>query len=148
MIYISSDHRGFNLKKYILNNLTKKGYEVEDLGPKELNLNDDYPDFAHIIAKKVQENDQNKGIIICGNGVGVSITTNKFKGIRTTLSWTANHARSSRNDDDSNILALPSDYISKKQALKATITWLNTPFSNEERHLRRLQKIKDIESNA
>lgn len=146
MIYISSDHRGLNLKDYLVKELTTEGVEITDMGPKSMDPEDDYPDYASLVAKKVQENDQDKGIVICANGVGVSITANKFNGIRATLSWTPEHAQSSRKDDDSNVLALPSDYITKESALETALLWINTPFSNEDRHIRRIKKIKDIES--
>jgi RpiB/LacA/LacB family sugar-phosphate isomerase len=147
MIYISSDHRGLNLKDFLVSELTTRGVEITDMGPKSMDPEDDYPDYASLVAKKIQENDQDKGIVICANGVGVSITANKFNGIRASLSFTPQHAESSRKDDNSNILALPSDYITKEQALETTLTWLNTPFSNEDRHIRRINKIKDIENN-
>lgn len=147
MIYISSDHRGLILKDHIVSELTKRDIEITDMGPKSLDPEDDYPDYASLVAKKVQENDQDKGIVICANGVGVSITANKFSGIRASLSWTPEHAQSSRKDDNSNILALPSDYITKENALETALSWINTPFSNEDRHIRRINKIKDIESS-
>ncbi|MFZ2664385.1 MAG: RpiB/LacA/LacB family sugar-phosphate isomerase [Patescibacteria group bacterium] len=148
MIYISSDHRGLDLKNYLFNDLLSKGFEITDLGPKTIDPSDDYPDYASIVAKRVQKDDVGKGILICANGVGVSITANKFNGIRATLSWTPQHAESSRRDDNSNILALPSDYISKEQALETTLAWLNTPFSNEERYQRRINKIRNIENES
>ena len=146
MIYISSDHRGFDLKNYLVEKLTEKGYELTDLGPKDLDPNDDYPDYVKLAAQEVQKDDQNKGIVICKNGVGASITANKYKGIRAALSWDPKHAESSRNDDNSNVLSLPSGFITKEQALEITEKWLTTPFSNEERHFRRINKIKDIEN--
>jgi ribose 5-phosphate isomerase B len=146
MIYISSDHRGLNLKDYLVKELVSKGFEVEDLGPKSLDPEDDYPDFATLVAKKVLEDDQNKGIVICANGLGVSIAANKYNGIRAALSWNPQHAKSSRNDDDANILALPACYINNDQALDISTTWLTTPFSNEDRFIRRLNKIKEIEN--
>jgi ribose 5-phosphate isomerase B len=146
MIYISSDHRGLILKDFLVSELTSRGLEITDMGPKSLDPEDDYTEYASLVAKKVQENDQDKGIVICANGVGVSITANKFNGIRASLSFNPQHAESSRKDDNSNILALPSDYITKEQALETTLLWLSTPFGNEDRHIRRINKIKDIEN--
>lgn len=148
MIYISSDHRGLDLKDYLSSELVTRGFEITDMGPKSMDPEDDYPDYASLVAKKVQKDDQDKGIIICANGVGVSITANKFNGIRASLSWIPKHAESSRKDDNSNVLALPSNYISKEQALETTLIWLNTPFSNEDRHIRRINKIRDIENES
>jgi len=144
MIYISSDHGGFNLKKYLIETFKNKGMKIEDLGPKELNALDDYPDFASELAKKVQENPENKGILICRNGVGMSITANRFKGVRAALSWSAEHAASSRRDDDSNVLTLPADYISEIEATDIVEKWLNTQFSGEERMQRRLEKLSSL----
>lgn len=144
MIYISSDHRGFNLKNYLVETFKSKGIEIEDLGPKELESGDDYIDFAATLAKKIQESSENRGILLCKNGVGMSITANRFKGVRAALSWNPDHAASSRNDDDSNILALPSDYISSEEASKIVEKWLETPFENVERRVRRLNKLDSL----
>ena len=144
MIYISSDHRGFNLKNYITQILKNKGAEIEDLGPKELAGDDDFVDFATILAKKIQENPENQGILLCRNGVGMSMVANRFKGVRAALSWIPEHAASSKNDDNSNVLVLPSDYVSEIEALKIVETWINTPFSGEERFVRRLNKLDSL----
>jgi len=144
MIYISSDHGGFALKNYLIKTFRDKGIDLEDLGPKELDTGDDYPDFAINLAKKVAENQENKGILICRNGVGMSVVANRFKGVRAALSWGPQHAKSSRNDDDSNILALPADYLSEIEAVNTTEAWLITPFSGEERMKRRLEKLKSL----
>ena len=140
MIYISSDHGGFELKNKIVDFLKKRGDEVADLGPNVYDLNDDYPDFVEPLVKKVLENPGNKGILICRNGVGVSMLANKFRGVRAGLSWNAKHAASSRNDDNTNVLALPADYISEEEAFKTVETWLTTPFTTEEKFSRRLAK--------
>lgn len=144
MIYISSDHGGFSLKNYLVKTFKDKGVDLEDLGPKELDDGDDYPDFAINLAKKVEENSESKGILICRNGVGMSVVANRFKGVRAALSWSAEHAKSSRNDDDSNILTLPADYISEIEAVDIVGAWLNTPFSGEERMKRRLEKLNSL----
>lgn len=144
MIYISSDHSGFNLKNYLIKTFKDKGVDFEDLGPKELDGGDDYPDFAINLVKMVEENPENKGILICRNGVGMSVVANRFKGIRAALSWSAIHAKSSRNDDDSNVLTIPADYINEIEAVDTVETWLNTPFSGEERMARRLAKLNSL----
>lgn len=145
MIYISSDHRGFELKNYLVKEFSLKGIKISDLGPEILDQSDDYPDYARLVAQKIQEDTENKGILICANGVGISIAANKFKGVRAALSWNPKHAESSRTDDNSNILVLPADYITKEEALEITQRWLITVFSNEERHLRRLEKVSKLE---
>jgi ribose 5-phosphate isomerase B len=140
-VYIVSDHGGFELKNFLVDELMKRSYNVEDLGPKTYNPDDDYPDYAIKVAEAVPGTQHDDlGIIICRNGVGVSIVANKFKGVRCSLSWTSKHAKSARNDDDANVLALPADYIDKETALQISLAFLETPFSNEERHVRRLNK--------
>ncbi|MBU1132999.1 MAG: RpiB/LacA/LacB family sugar-phosphate isomerase [Patescibacteria group bacterium] len=140
MIYITSDHGGFELKKYIVENIP----ELTDLGPSEFDPEDDYPDFVPPLVDKVLEDKENMGIVICRNGVGVSMAANKFKGIRAALSFNIKHAESSRKDDNSNVLALPSDYISHEEAIEIVKTWLNAPFSNKERHVRRVAKVNNM----
>ena len=145
MIYIASDHGGFALKSAIIEYLTNQGVEIEDIGPHELNPVDDYPDYAIPLANKVRESSENRGIVLCRNGVGMCITVNKIPDIRCALSWNTAHAISSRRDDNTNVLALPADYITQEEAENTTIKWLNTEFSNDIRHLRRLKKVKDLE---
>lgn len=117
MIYLGSDHRGYNLKSILKDYLKELGYELEDMGAFELNPEDDYPDFALAVAKKVIENpDENKGILICGSGVGVDVAANKVKGIRSALCFDAKQAQMSRTDDNTNILSLASDFISEDLA--------------------------------
>jgi len=145
MIYISSDHGGFGLKSYLVSELAKKGVTLTDIGPEKLDMEDDYPEFAALLAVKVTESPENKGILICRNGVGMSIAANKYKGIRAALSWTPEHTESSRRDDDSNVLVLPADYISSEEAMKIVDVWLNTPFKGEERFVRRLNKLAALE---
>ena len=146
MIYITSDHAGLNLKNFLMKNLEKEGFEVEDLGPTSYDQNDDYPDFVKILAKKMKEGiDNNLGIVICKNGVGVSVASNKFKHLRAALSWNPEHAVSSKTDDNSNVLALPAGYITEEEALNITRKWIQTPFSNDERHVRRLEKVSNLE---
>lgn len=142
MIYITADHAGFELKNKLLAYLKKQGFEVSDEGPFELKLGDDYPDYIYPVMEKVQFDPESRAIVICKNGVGVSIYSNKFDGIRAALSWNEKHAISSRNDDNTNVLALPADYISEEEAYGIAEAWINTPFSEEERHKRRLQKIE------
>jgi ribose 5-phosphate isomerase B len=145
MIYIASDHTGLKLKKHISDFLFLQKIEFKDLGPQELDPNDDYPDFAIDVCTKVLEDPRvNRGILICKNGVGMVITANRLHGIRATLSWNPQHAQSSRLDDDTNVLCLPAEYINERDALEIVETWLHTDFLNEDRYTRRLQKIENI----
>lgn len=145
-IYIGSDHRGFKLKESIKTFLASQNYEVVDLGNDRYDENDDYPDFAAAVAKKVAENsEENRGILLCGSGVGVDIVANKFKGVRSALIFNPKQARLSRNDDNANVLSLAADFLSEDDAQRIINVWLKTPFSGEEKYSRRLQKIRDIE---
>lgn len=146
-VYIASDHGGFKLKEKIREYLKSFRIDVEDMGPKELVQGDDYPDYALPLAAKVAANKNSFGILICRNGAGVSIAANKISGIRAALSFNVKHAESIRNDDNTNILCVPSDYLSEEEAIKITNVWLNTQFSGAERHVRRIQKIKNFEEN-
>ena len=146
MFYIGADHRGFKLKESLKSYLQEIGAAFEDMGATVYDPNDDYPDFAIVVAQKVSEDpENNRGILICGSGVGVDITANKIKGIRSALIHDAAQARASRNDDNTNVLSLASDFISEEKAKEIIKIWLETPFSGLERYARRLTKIKEIE---
>ncbi|MDP2638709.1 MAG: RpiB/LacA/LacB family sugar-phosphate isomerase [Candidatus Azambacteria bacterium] len=148
MIYIGADHRGYDLKEALKIYLQELSYVCEDLGAKELIPNDDYPDYALAVAQKVAEDlENNRGILICGSGVGVDIVANKIKGIRSALCFDAKQARASRNDDNTNILSLPADFVSENLAKEIVKTWLETPFSSSEHYARRIEKIKKIEDS-
>ena len=145
MLYITSDHGGYKLKKRIIRYLENElETKIEDLGPFEYNKDDNYPDYTVKLAKKVLENDDNKGIAICRNGIGVCVTANKFKGIRAGIGYNIAVAQSMRNDDNANILCLAADHLSEDHAMAIVKKWLETPFSNDERHVRRLKKIEAI----
>lgn len=149
MIYIASDHGGYSLKNELIKFLHSLQLEVTDLGPQHYMEDDDYTDYVYPVARQVAENPiDNQGILICRNGVGVSMFANKVKGVRAALSWLPEHAATSRNDDNSNVLALPADYVDVETAKKIVEKWLNTPFSNEIRHKRRLEKIADFEKQV
>ncbi len=147
MIYIASDHGGFKLKENILNYLKSEGKELEDLGPFELNPDDDYPDFAKLAARKVSdEPDKNTAILCCRSGQGVNIVANKFPKVRSALVWNTKEAIASRTDDMVNVLSLPSDYISDQEARDIVKVWLDTPIGQVPRHERRVKKILDLET--
>lgn len=149
VIYIAADHRGFNLKESLKTFLKEMGYTVADLGNSVLDPNDDYPDFAAKLAQEVSVDTENRrGVLICGSGVGVDVVANKFKNIRSGLITSSDQAYLSRNDDDANVLSLAADINDDASAKKILSVWLQTPFSGEEKHKRRIQKIKDIESSV
>src|SRR3989344_4488642 len=112
MIYLGADHRGYNLKEGIKNFLAENGQSFEDMGNFKHDPNDDYTDFAKLVAEKVSQNPQtDKGILVCGSGVGVDITANKFKGARPALADDAQPAKQPREHDDANVLSPPADEV-------------------------------------
>lgn len=143
MIYLGADHRGYNLKEGIKKFLSENGQSFEDMGNFKHDPNDDYTDFAKLVAGKVSQNPEtDKGILICGSGVGVDITANKFHGVRSALADDIETAKQSREHDDTNVLSLPSDEVDFEMAKKIIKTWLSTPFSNGERYKRRVDKME------
>jgi len=145
-IYIASDHGGFELKKEIVEELSLN-YSLQDLGPKEFDPNDDYPDFAAKVSKKVQQEEDSIGILICKSGNGMCITANKFKGIYAALAFSSNHAIKAREHNNANVLCIDSDYDGESpiQIIRAFLT---ANFAGTEtRHGRRFEKIKRIEES-
>ncbi len=144
-IYISSDHAGFELKEKIKDFLENKEINLKDLGPKEYIENDDYPDYAIPLAQKVVDDDNARGILICGNGVGVCIAANKVKGARAGIACNSWMAKTMREDDNTNIICLPARDIKQQEAAEIIETWMETSFSSAKRHKRRLKKISEFE---
>ncbi len=149
-IYVASDHAGFELKKKLIPYLQEQGFEVVDKGPFEYIETDDYPDFASLVAKEVAGNPEKKrGIIVCGSGQGEIMVANRFKGVRAALYYGGNVdvVKVSRDHNDSNVLAIGARFATEEEVFRAVETWLQTPFSNAERHVRRIKKI-DLYPNA
>jgi len=146
MIYLASDHAGFDLKESVKSYLTDKGFEVEDCGAHELNPDDDYPDFISKAAEKVSADESSKGIVFGKSGEGEAIVANKFKNVRAVVGFNNENVKLTREHNDANILALGSDFIEDSKAKEMVDVFLKTPFSNEERHVRRISKISAIEN--
>jgi ribose 5-phosphate isomerase B len=144
MIYLASDHGGYNVKEQI--KLILKAHHVAhtDLGPDSLETNDDYPDYVLPLAETVARSG-GKGIVSCRNGQGVAIAANKVAGVRAAVCWDENCARTSRHDDDTNVLSIPADYLAPQEVEAIVNAWLKTPFSYEKRHQRRIAKIHEYE---
>ncbi len=151
-IYIGTDHAGFELKEELKKFLEDLGCEVEDKGAYEFNREDDYPDFILPVVKAVAEDIardlDSRGIVIGGSGQGEAIVANKVKNIRAAVVYDEYIARMSREHNDANIVSLGTRTLSADKAKKLVKLWLETPFSNEERHKRRIEKIKTIENNS
>ena len=142
-VVLASDHAGYELKEYIRDLALNDGFNIHDLGP--LNADSvDYPDYAIKLAKMVKLDKSLGGIIICGTGIGMSITVNRFPDIRGALCSDVYTAKLSREHNDSNVLILGSRVIGKGLAYEIVKTWLATPFEGG-RHQRRLDKINDID---
>ena len=145
-IYLGSDHGGFSLKQKLAAFLQKEGFSVKDFGPFQLDPQDDYPDFVVPAAKAVAREKGSLGIVLCRNGQGVCIACNKVKGIRAVTGFSLKMVKSTKADDDANILCLPADYLSEKEAKEIVLSWIKEPFSGQERHLRRLRKVSRLEA--
>lgn len=142
MIAIGCDHGGFALKQEIIAHLEKRGLEYKDCGTYS-EASCDYPVFAKAAAQAVASGECDKGILICGTGIGVSITANKVPGIRCALLSDCFSAQATREHNDANMMALGARVIGPGLALKIVDTFLDTPFSNDERHIRRISMIED-----
>lgn len=141
-IALGSDHGGFSYKEKIKNILFSQGVDVVDVGTNSTN-SCDYPVFAKKVAGMVASGQVERGILVCGTGIGMSIVANKFSGVRAALCSDLFSAKATREHNDSNILCLGERVISEDLMLKIVGVWLNTPFSGDERHIRRISMIEE-----
>lgn len=142
MIAVGCDHGGFELKQEILKHLRSRNIPYQDLGTYSAD-SCDYPVYAKAVARAVLSGECDRGILICGTGIGVSITANRFPGIRAALCGDCFSAEATRSHNDANVLALGARVTGPGLALKIVDTFLDTPFSNEERHSRRISLIEE-----
>lgn len=145
MVYIGADHRGFELKEETKRRLEADGIEYTDMGNAVYDANDDYVDFAKAVADEVANESDSRGILICGSGVGVDMAANKVRGIRSCLVFDEKRAMQSREHEDANVLCLASDVLITDTAYEVVKAFLNTPFKGEDRHVRRINKMKELE---
>ncbi|MFR6640490.1 MAG: ribose 5-phosphate isomerase B [Christensenellales bacterium] len=143
-IAIACDHAALKLKNDVIEKLGKEGYEVEDFGIYE-QKSVDYPDYALPVAEAVASGKADKGILICGTGIGMSIAANKVKGIRCALCSDTFSAHATREHNDANILAFGERVVGEGLAMDIVDTFLKTPFSGDDRHVKRIAKISAIE---
>ncbi len=143
-IAIACDHAALKLKNDVIEKLGKEGYEVEDFGIHE-QKSVDYPDYALPVAEAVASGKADKGILICGTGIGMSIAANKVKGIRCALCSDTFSAHATREHNDANILAFGERVVGEGLAMDIVDTFLKTPFSGDDRHVKRIAKISAIE---
>lgn len=162
-VYLATDHVGFELKEKTKEFFKKEGYEVEDCGAFQYDPNDDYPDFISKAAESVSKDSSSRAIIFGGSGQAEAMVANKFKGVRCALFYSPvvpvrsaditgrqssdpfEMIRLTREHNDANVLSLGVRFLTDEDALKAVKMWLTAPFTKEERHARRIEKIKKIE---
>ncbi len=143
-IYLATDHAGFELKEQIKDHLIAQGFDVTDFGATSYDEGDDYPDFIAKAAKAVSDDPLNsRGIVLGGSGTGEAIVANKYKGVRAALfnGGPRDTVKLSREHNDANVLSLGARFIDSAEAISVVEEWLNTPFTNDERHIRRIAKI-------
>lgn len=167
IVYLATDHTGLEIKDKASKFITELGFQVEDCGAYEFDKNDDYPDFIGKAAEKVSQNPENSmGIIFGGSGQGEAMTANKFKGVRAAVFYgCVTPARAAditgreshdpyemlsltREHNNANILSIGTRFMTDEEILKVIKLWLDAPFTNEERHVRRVEKIKKIEQST
>ncbi len=145
-VAIGSDHRGYHLKEQIIAMLRSKGHEVDDTGASGAE-SVDYPDFAALVAKKVGSGAAERGVLICGTGIGMAICANKFKGVRAAPCNDEVTAELSRRHNDLNVLCLSGDMLSPRAVERIVEAWFSTPFEGG-RHERRVEKIRELEDEV
>jgi ribose 5-phosphate isomerase B len=146
-ISIGADHAGYEMKQQLVEFIEKLGHTVHNVGTFEPEKPDDYPDYAILVAEDIRSGQAERGILVCGSGVGVSVAANKFKGIRAGLCHDHYSAHQGVEHDDMNVLVLGSRIIGPMLAQDAVDAFLKASFSGEERHVRRLNKVKGIEKS-
>ena len=146
-VALGTDHAGFDLKQQVAMFLEHLGHEVVDVGAYTLDPDDDYPDFALAVARAVVEGRAQRGVLACGSGVGASIAANKVVGVRAAMCHDTYSAHQGVEHDDMNVLCVGARIVGVELARELVTAFLNATFSGEARHLRRLNKVKAIESS-
>ncbi|NOT09476.1 MAG: ribose 5-phosphate isomerase B [Gemmatimonadales bacterium] len=145
-IPIGADHAGFEMKERLVKELRALGFEPLDVGTHSPD-SVDYPDYAHQVAERVSEGTDARGILLCGTGLGMSYAANRHAGVRAAVAWTPEIAHLAREHNDSNVLVLPSRFLSDEESVAILKEWLSTPFAGG-RHARRVAKIEEITSHG
>ena len=145
-ILIASDHAGFELKEKLERALGALGFEVEDLGTNS-SESTDYADYAHPLAQRVSEGEVKRGVLLCGTGLGMSYTANRYPHVRAAVAWNPEIAKLAREHNDANILVVPARFVSEQLGVDILKTWLDTPFEGG-RHARRVEKIEQKDTNT
>lgn len=140
IIPIGADHAGFELKERLKQELAALGYEPLDLGTHSADSTD-YPDYAHPVASQVEGGQVQRGVLLCGTGLGMAYAANRHPGVRAAVAWTPEVAKLSRAHNDANVLVLPARFVTEQEGIEILRAWLATPFEGG-RHQRRVQKIE------
>jgi len=143
-LFIGADHRGFELKNKIVEYLQQENIRVEDMGPYSYEANDDYVDFSKKVAEAVLQNvNENRGIVLCGSGIGVAMAANRFKGIRCALALNDDQVKHGREHDHINMIAIPAEYMNFEMIKKCIELFLSTGTNNDPKYLRRNAKLDE-----
>jgi len=145
-ILIASDHAGYELKSVLEQELRALGFEVEDLGP-STDASADYADFAHPLARRVSDGTAERGVLLCGTGLGMSYTANRYPHVRAAVAWSPEIASLAREHNDANVLVLPARFVGEEEGKAILRAWLDTPFAGG-RHARRIAKIERDENST
>lgn len=145
-IFVGADHRGFEIKRKLIEYLKKAGHDVLDDGDKLLNPEDDFPVYAQkVVSDILSSRDKDaRGILICGSGQGMCMAANRYKGIRAALGYDETAIESARNDDDANVLCIPATILEKSETFEITDAFLKTPFAAAPRYIRRIKQMDDV----
>jgi len=145
-IYLATDHAGYDLKEDVKEFLLDNEYQVEDLGALKYDQNDDYPNFISLAAKAVSKYQEDRAIIFGGSGQGEAMVANRFKGVRATVYYGGSKKiiTLSREHNNANVLSIGARFLSASKAKKVIKLWLETNFTNQERHARRIQKLDEL----
>jgi|TARA_B100001013_G_scaffold239529_1_gene147698 ribose 5-phosphate isomerase B len=146
-ISVAADHNGYELKNEISEILKRDGHDVIDIGPHSLDPLDDYPDFAKPLAKSVSSGETDRGIMVCGSGVGASVAANKVKGVRAAVCHDIYSAHQGVEHDNMNILCLGSRIVGTEVVRELVSAFISAEYTNEERHARRLNKVIEMEND-
>lgn len=141
MIPIASDHAGFEMKERLVKELKKLGYEPQDIGARDATTPDDYPDHAHQVAREISRGEAQRGILLCGSGIGMDIVANRYRGVRAGLAWKPEIGALARRHNDANVLVLPARFMSIEEGVATMKAWLDARFEGG-RHERRVKKIE------
>jgi ribose 5-phosphate isomerase B len=144
-IFLGADHAGYELKNMLREHLHHAGYDVEDVGAKTLDEDDDYPRYAYAVATKVLgADDDDLGILICGSGQGMSMAANRVNGVRAALAWDEPSAQAAREDDDANVLVIPARFVESEAAAGMVDAWIKAKFNSDPKYQRRLDELEQL----